>query len=256
MANTFGYDSEETLTSVRQNPGLTGFIYTDEEGVETTLTFPGIAHTAITGIDLRPTGVVNQYTVVVTWTDSDGVAQTTTDPTPIIISGGGAPLATTIPIADNETDTAIRTGLAGISLFAARADHNHPIRRQVAVPNPQPVHLLSNGSTVTSEAFLTLRSDEERLVFSYRVNHLLQAGNGWNSMLVPSLAGFQRPIIIPMGTYHYQGQWQNGTAETPVPFMGQSATHYLDSLRVYFGSPNRSSQIRTWNAFYLEYIRS
>lgn len=38
--------------------------------------------------------------------------------------------ATSIPIADNETDADIRTGQLGTSDDYARADHNHPIRRQ------------------------------------------------------------------------------------------------------------------------------
>ena len=43
----------------------------------------GVAHTAITGIDLQPTANTNEFTVVINWTDGDGTAQTTTDPTPI-----------------------------------------------------------------------------------------------------------------------------------------------------------------------------
>ena len=42
----------------------------------------GLFHTDITP-DLVSTGVPNQYTVVLNWIDKDGVAQSTTDPTPI-----------------------------------------------------------------------------------------------------------------------------------------------------------------------------
>lgn len=47
----------------------------------------GLQHTAITAIDLQPTANPNEFTVVISWTDSDGVAQTTTDATPVTISG-------------------------------------------------------------------------------------------------------------------------------------------------------------------------
>lgn len=68
---------------------LNNFVSTDVETVlaEISTKLTGIAHTAITGIDLKTTANPNEYLVEITWTDSDGVAQTTTDPTPIIISG-------------------------------------------------------------------------------------------------------------------------------------------------------------------------
>lgn len=46
----------------------------------------GVAHTAITNIDLQPTANTNEFTVVLTWTDGDGVSQTTTDATPITVA--------------------------------------------------------------------------------------------------------------------------------------------------------------------------
>ena len=46
----------------------------------------GIAHTAITGVDLKPaTTGTNQFLVEVSWTDGDGNSQTTTDTTPITV---------------------------------------------------------------------------------------------------------------------------------------------------------------------------
>ena len=53
---------------------------------ELALALSGVAHTAITGIDLQPTANPNEFTVVVTWTDENGTPQTTTDPTPITIA--------------------------------------------------------------------------------------------------------------------------------------------------------------------------
>ena len=46
----------------------------------------GIQHTAITNIDLKPTGNANEYVVEIEWTDSDGNTQITTDATPLVIS--------------------------------------------------------------------------------------------------------------------------------------------------------------------------
>jgi len=49
----------------------------------------GVAHTAITGIDLKAGGGANEFLVEITWTDGDGNAQTTTDPTPITVATVG-----------------------------------------------------------------------------------------------------------------------------------------------------------------------
>lgn len=78
--------------------------------------------TAITGIDLKPTEVANQFTVEISWTDANGNAQTTTDPTPITIVGGeGASAANTDSLAEGtsnlyHTDARVRaTTLTGLS---------------------------------------------------------------------------------------------------------------------------------------------
>ena len=48
----------------------------------------GITSTAITNIDVRPTGNPNEVTVEIEWTDGDGNPQTTTDSTPITVASG------------------------------------------------------------------------------------------------------------------------------------------------------------------------
>ena len=53
---------------------------------EIAVNMTGIAHTSITGIDLKPTGNSNEYTIEISWLDGDGVPQTTTDPTPLTIA--------------------------------------------------------------------------------------------------------------------------------------------------------------------------
>ena len=64
----------------------------------------GITSTAITNIDLQPTANPNEFTVAIEWTDGDGNPQTTTDPTPITVAGGGDNYATA-----NLTSTGTRT---------------------------------------------------------------------------------------------------------------------------------------------------
>lgn len=54
-----------------------------------TTSITGLVHTAITSIDLKSNGNANEYIVEIQWTDEDGTAQTTTDPTPITIAGAG-----------------------------------------------------------------------------------------------------------------------------------------------------------------------
>ena len=46
----------------------------------------GVAHTTISSIDLAPTGNANEFTVSITWIDSDGNTQVTSDPTPIQVT--------------------------------------------------------------------------------------------------------------------------------------------------------------------------
>jgi len=58
----------------------------------------GLVHTAITNIDLRPTGNDNEFTVEVTWTDEDGNTQVTTDPTPVKIRDEICPICLPLPL--------------------------------------------------------------------------------------------------------------------------------------------------------------
>ncbi len=68
----------------------------------------GGAHSSITSIDLSATGNVNEYTVTLNWVDANGLAQVTTDTTPVII----VPAA----IQDIDGDTYVRTVEGGASV--------------------------------------------------------------------------------------------------------------------------------------------
>ena len=164
--------------------------------------------------------------------------------------------ANAAPVADNETDTAIRTGRVGTSSDYAREDHNHPIRRQGNPGDPVFTHVLSNGSSVTSELIVARRSTEEWYEYVYRVNHRHGSDNGWNRIIVPSIAGFQRPQITVEGTYRYSGQWQDDEREETRRKMEVEAGHYLNTLSVYIGPFQRDNQVRTWTTIRVKYIRN
>lgn len=67
----------------------------------------GLTHTAITGIDLKPTGNANEYTVEIQWTDENGNSQTTTDSNPIVIAGLGTAVQT---VSDTNSIDMTKTG--------------------------------------------------------------------------------------------------------------------------------------------------
>jgi hypothetical protein len=75
-------------------------------------------HTNITGIDLAATLNPNEFTVSLSWIDEFGVAQVTTDPTPVVISNTGSIL---VPPASDDA-----VGSAGIdNSIHANEDHKH-----------------------------------------------------------------------------------------------------------------------------------
>ena len=76
------------LDQIIYDNATSGLTATDAQAAidELALALTGVAHTAITGIDLQPTGNPNEFTIVVSWTDENGTAQTTTDPTPITVA--------------------------------------------------------------------------------------------------------------------------------------------------------------------------
>lgn len=70
-------------------------------------------HTDITGIDLTPTANPNEFTVTLTWVDSSGTPQTTTDATPITIAQSDCSwtvnAGTTAVVTDDSLGTATMT---------------------------------------------------------------------------------------------------------------------------------------------------
>ena len=133
--------------------------------------------------------------------------------------------SSSIPIADNETDTAIRTGQVGSSTDYARADHNHPIRRQANPGYPVWAWNFSNGTTQTANVDYGFWSDEEAVYFRHRFTIEVEQGTGWNWVNVPAIAGFQRPQITTLTTYH---------AEPDVNYeMNSDAAEWTNIPRIY-----------------------
>jgi hypothetical protein len=105
-----------------------------------------------------------------------------------------------IPIADNEDDINLRTGVIGVSLDYGRADHNHPIKRQVIPTTPT---IISFGSLViTSQSLVRGWSDEESVTFHIAVNTTqASSGGNWGGLQMPNIAGFQVVKWHGIGSY-------------------------------------------------------
>ena len=197
-------------------------------------------------------------------TDSQTLTPTVVggETTAITISGGNTipilhnhptqavPLpATTIPIADNEVDTAIRTGQAGTSTLYARADHNHPIRRQA---NPGDPVVTAGGSATISQAIVLDRwSTEETYEFALRIRVAQPAGTGWGWVNIPTIAGFQQPQIY-LGTYRSDSNAPQTDATAGAgldgasprgPFMSHEAHHWSSTRRLYLAYFRRDEAI-------------
>ena len=143
--------------------------------------------------------------------------------------------ATALPVADNEVDTALRTGIVGVSAKYAREDHNHPIRRQAVPTQPTLVFSGPTGSTMTQQIVLDRWSTEETVTYAYRCLVNSAGGvTGWDYITIPNLAGFQRPQITVEGTYRYSGTPNTGMS--PAYYMGNEANHWSSTQRVYIGN--------------------
>jgi hypothetical protein len=170
-------------------------------------------------------------------------------------------LTSNVPVADNEVDTAIRTGSAGTSTESARADHNHPIRRQGNPGDPTLTFIGSAGSTMDQQIILDRWSDEESYAYRIRTRWRVRAGNGWNRILVPTKAGFQQPEISAIGTYRttsnapQEDNGDNQGASPRGPFMGSEAHHWSSSNSIYLAHYRRDNNYTKYVEFTVKYIR-
>lgn len=167
--------------------------------------------------------------------------------------------ATSVPLADNEADTAIRSGQVGNSDDYARADHNHPIRRQ---DNPgDPTLTFTGTGDMTQVLILDRESDEESYAYKFRCRVVTIAGTGWDFITVPAIAGFQQPEIYGIGTYRQSStspQDDDGVfgAAPRGPYMGKEAHEWSSTRRVYLSFFRRDNGFITYVEFWVRYTRT
>lgn len=150
-----------------------------------------------------------------------------------------------------------RRGYRGEDTDAARCDHTHDRRRI----NPTPLRPdVTFAGTGTLDANLLLRewSDDTWVAYQWRVLVSQDAGTGWGYVIIPNLAGFQRPEIDVIGTYRIgstavqedgSGNTNNQSTEGAGPrgpYMGQEAHHWSGTQRIYMGYFRRDNPHRTY----------
>ena len=168
-------------------------------------------------------------------------------------------LSNSVPIADNEVDTAIRTGLVGTSLLFARADHNHPIRRQVAPAAPI-ITVGGTGFVLVNQALDYAVTDEESVTFGITMQVTQTAVNSWSFFTVPNIAGFQRVEVKPTGSYRYTGNPTNDTTAPidqtmiPAPSMMMEWSYYFNGTG-YLNTPNHTQATGYYISLTARYVR-
>lgn len=167
--------------------------------------------------------------------------------------------STSVPIADNELDNSLRTGIVGTSLLYARADHNHPIQRQ---SNPgDPIITVGGNFELQANLILDRWSDEESYSYAFRTLVNQPAGTGWGWINIPNIAGFQRPRITGIGSYRFAStaiQDDDGSfgASPRGPFMSKEVHHWSSTQRLYGSYFRRDNDFRAYIEYVVEYIRS
>ena len=171
--------------------------------------------------------------------------------------------ATLAPVADNESDANIRTGLVGTSTKYAREDHNHPIRRQ-GNPGTPTITGGGSGGSIQQTILLDTWSTEESYSYRFRVLVNMTAGTSWYYIQLPGIGGFQQPKIGAIGTYRSTsntpqndsptGAGSNGAAPYG-PFMGCEAHHWSSTNRIYQGYNRRETNYQIYIEFTVDYFR-
>lgn len=173
--------------------------------------------------------------------------------------------AATLESDNNITEgTFSRTGNVGTSLLYAREDHQHPI---VRIPNPgDPVVTLTGTATLNAQIILDRESTEEWYAYKMRVHITnMTAGNNWVFVTIPTIAGFQQPMITGIGNYRNStSQLQDddnsgagGEGASPRgPYMGKEWHEWSSTRRLYFGYFRRDNDLPSnYLEFWVKYIR-
>lgn len=159
----------------------------------------------------------------------------------------------------------IRAGNVGTSLRYAREDHQHPI---VRIPNPgDPIVTLTGTATLNAQVILDRESTEEWYAYKIRV-HVTNtlAGSNWVYVTIPTIAGFQQPMITGIGNYRNStSQLQDddnsgagGEGASPRgPYMGKEWHEWSSTSRLYFGYFRRDNALQSnYLEFWVKYIRT
>lgn len=154
------------------------------------------------------------------------------------------------PVSDNELDTAIRTGVPGVSLNYAREDHNHAIRRQ-GLPATPVMTAFGTGMTLVSQSLQRSATDEESVEYVLFVNTTHTASNARHWLNIPSIAWFQAPIVRSLWTYRQN--WTS-TGMTPAPTMWNEVCVYAWGS-VYIWPLNRTQALTYYITLSLKYTR-
>lgn len=161
--------------------------------------------------------------------------------------------ATALPIADNEVDTAIRTGIVGTSTLYARQDHNHPIRRQTAPAQPV-ITVGGTGFVLVGTTLNGTVTDEESVTYFMTLQVTQTVSNAWNFFTVPNIAGFQRAEVVPTACYRYTGNPNAAGSWTNAPSMAMEWSYYQNGTG-YMNTPNRTQATGYYISFSVRYVR-
>lgn len=130
--------------------------------------------------------------------------------------------------------------------------------------NPgDPVVTFGGIGTLNSTVILNRWHEQEAYEYAYRTLCSQDPGIGWGYLQIPSIAGFQPPIITVEGTYRSastsvqrdnQGGDGGDGASPRGPFMGQEAHHWSSTQRIYLGYYRRDNAYSIYIDYRMRYI--
>lgn len=131
--------------------------------------------------------------------------------------------------------------------------------------DPALTYLWDTGSSLLSETILDRWSDDKSYYYKFRIYATYGDGIGWNYFTIPTIAGFQQPIIYEIGTYRPQSnepqddnvQGSPNTGASPQgPYMGKEAHHWSSTNRIYHGYYRRDNTYNMYTEFIVKYIKT
>lgn len=154
------------------------------------------------------------------------------------------PLTTQLPTPDQD-GAFKRQGWAGDSGLILHHNHSHAI---VRLPNPGYQVMTVTGGVLAAQVDYGFASSEETVYHRYRLDITVPAGNGWCWWNVPTIPGFQRPMLASLTTYrttNINPQSSLTSGEQPDgPFMGSEAAEWTNIPRIYVAGFNHPEEAR------------